>query len=330
MTDLRVLRNEQPSEVYTFSKVIKPSKIKLAELTFKQCKGTPLAKYFNVDGRTLDRFHIPEVTAEQYKELAKEFNQGSRFDKKNLDYNTATSYYIRKARVNALAKELGVSPSLIDTTDYIWDERYYTEYNFWYNVDVVDEAWREENEDLRYASSYKVYVGMEAKNSTLDTMLWDALYKLCYQAIISRKAMLLCKIDKCLSFLFSVIEYSNGFRENIASFQRATLESYIEFFNNLLRTEETLAFINSTNDVEVFAKHEATHKDYIETYRAMLRNLVRCKGDELEFFRKDLSFIEDPYIEEILAKDLDAEDVLSGSYLENEDEESEDVDNTEE
>lgn len=320
MTDLKVLRNEDSKEVYTFSKVTKPSKIKIVELTPENCKKLPaLAKYFKVNNKFLDRFHIPEITKAQYEELAKEFNQGARFDKKNLKFETATDYYIRKARVLAIAKDLGISANLLDTTDYIWDERYYTEYNFWHNVDVVEDAWREEGEDLRNASAYKVYIEMDAKSNALDEALWDSLYKFCYKAIVSRKAMLLCKVDKCLSFLFSVVEYSNGFKENITSAQKATLSSYFEFFTELLKDEKGAEFIKSTNDVEVFAKCEATHNDYVETYRSMLRSLIRCKGDELEFFRTDLSDVEDPYIEEILAKEIDPEDLLSGSYLENED-----------
>lgn len=330
MTDLKVLRNENSKEVYTFNKVTKPTKIKLSALTLESCKNVPaLVKYFTVNNKQLDRFHIPEITKAQYEELAKEFNQGARFDKKNLKFETATDYYIRKARVLAIAKDLGISASLLDTTDYIWDERYYTEYNFWHNVDIVDDAWREEGDDLREASGYKVYIEMDAKSNSLDEAIWDSLYKFCYKAIVSRKAMLLCKVDKCLSFLFSVAEYSNGFRENITSAQKATLSSYVEFFTELLTDEKGAEFIKSTNDIEVFAKCEDTHKDYVETYRSMLRSLVRCKGDELEFFRTDMSTVEDPYIEELLAKEMDSEDVLSGAYLENEDseegEDSEDV-----
>lgn len=332
MTDLKVLRNEDSKEVYTFSKIAKPAKIKLVDLTPEHCKKVPaLAKYFKVNNKFLDRFHIPEIDKAQYEELAKEFSRTSRFDVKNLKFETATDYYIRKARVMAIAKDLGISENLLDTTDYIWDERYYTEFDFWHNVDIVEEAWREEGDDLRDASSYKVYINMDAKSCVLDTVLWDALYNLCYRAIVSRKAMLLCKVDKCLSFLFSVAEYSNGFKENITSAQKATLESYFEFFTELLTNEESAEFIKNTNDVEVFAKCEATHNDYVETYRAMLRSLARCKGDELEFFRVDVSAVEDPYIEEILAKEIDPEDLLSGSYLENEDGDEEDsVEYTEE
>lgn len=307
------------NEKASFAKALKPTKIKVSALTRKDCENVPaMAKYFVVNNKELDRFHIPEITAKEYEELAKEFKRTSRFDEKNLKFETATDYYIRKARVMAVAKDLGVSSSLIDTTDYFWDERYYTEFNFWHNVDVVEDAWREEGEDFRNASANKVYIAMEAKSNSIDMMLYDSLYKFCYTAIVNRKAMLLCKVDKCLSFLNSIAEYTNGFAENVSSAQRATLESYSQFFADLMANKDAEAFINSTNDIEVFANNESTHSDYVETYRAMLRNSVRCKGNELEFFRAEMSRIEDPYIDEILADEIDPEDCLSGAYLANE------------
>lgn len=322
MTDLKVLRNDEAKEVYTFGKVVKPRKIKVVELTRKDCEKVPeLAKYFVVNNKYLDRFHIPELTAEQYAEIAKEFKQSSRFDERNLKLETASDYYIRKARVIAVAKDLGISPNLLDTSDYFWDERMYTEYDFWHNVRVVDDAWREEGEDMRNASSYKVYVSMDAKSTVLDTELYDTLYNFCYTAVVQRKAMLLCKVDKCISFLQSLVEYTNGFKENISTAHRATLNSYFTFFTELLKDKEGRAYIVNNNDVEVFAANESTRTDYIETYRNMLRGLTKCKGDELDFFRTDMSLVEDPYIEQILAKELDPEDFLSGTYLENEGEE---------
>lgn len=323
--DLRTLRNEN-TEVVTPVRAKAP-KLKIAALTRKDCEAVPaLAKYFVVNYKELDRFHIPEITAEQYEELAKEFKKTARFDERNLKFATASDYYIRKARVMAVAKDLGVSPSFIDTTDYIWDERMYTEYSFWHNVDVVDDAWREEGEDLRYANSWKVYIGMDAKSAMLDTDLYDTLYKLCFASIIHRKAMLLCKIDKCLSFLQSVVEYTYGFKENITASQKYTLEGYLTFFTDLLNDEDFSKFISKNNDVTVFADNESTHRDYIETYRSMIRSLVRCSGEELEFFRTEMSIAEDPYIEEILAKEIDPEDCLSGTYLENEEDTELEVD----
>lgn len=291
---------------------VKRFKVKLAALTRKDCEKCPeLLKYFRNGNTELDRFHIPEISAERYEEIAKDFKRTSRFNEANLKMATATDYYLRKARVQALADELGVSPNFLDLTDYTWNEDFYTTYSIWRQVDELDDAWREAGEDLRYASAYKVYVEMEAKNTALDLALYNTLYHFCYTAIVNRKAMLMCKVDKCLGFLHSIAEYSNGFTENISGSQVGTMKSYLNFFTELLSDESAVEFIYGTNDVELFGKNEAMHSDYVETYRGMLRGIVR--GGSLEDFRISMSKVEDPFLDEILA-DLE-EEVLSGAYL---------------
>lgn len=320
-TDLKSLKKQE---------VKSPNKIKIAALTRKICDKAPvLLKYFRVGNVELDRFHIPEISAERYEEIAKEFKRTPKFNELNLKFATATEYYIRKARVIALAKDLEVSPSLIDTTGYYWDENMYTEYNFWHNVDVVEDAWREEGEDLRYANSWTVYIDMDAKSALLDTDAFNMLYNFCYTAMITRKAMLLFKVDKCISLLQNIVEYTNGFSENVTAAHSAAMRSYITFFTDLLTNSDASKFIRENTDVTVFAEKDATHNDYVETYRAMLRALTRCGGDELEFFREEMSKVDDPYLEELLNIAEDPEDWLSGSYLNNEDGE-EDWENWEE
>jgi hypothetical protein len=291
-------------------------KIKISALTVEDAQRDPrLAKYFFVNNKHLDRFHIPEITAEEFEGIAKNFAMTARFDKKNLKYASATPYYIRKARVMKVAEDLGIAPNLIDTRDYIWDERYYTEYSFIRNIDVVDEAWRENGDDLRDASSYTVYCAMDAQGASIDIKLFDELYKFCYKAVVTRKAMLLCKVDKCIGFLQSVIAYTNGFADNITSMHRATLQSYIQFFTELLSNKEAAEYISSANDVKVFGDNEDTHKDYIESYRLMLKGLTKCRNEDLEFYRTDMSQVEDPYLDEILSGDDEPEEILSSAYI---------------
>ena len=193
----------------------------------------------------------------------------------------------------------------------------YTECNFWHNLDLVEEAWRDKEEDLRNASSYKVYIEMDAKSAYLDEELYTDLYKLCYKAVVRRKAMLLCKVDKCISFLQSIVDYTNGFSENITVAHRQTMMGYFTFFKELLTDENFKLFTISHNDITVFADNPSTHNDYVESYRSMMRGLTKCSGNDLEFFKADLSLVEDPYLDELLAKTTDPEDYLSGSYLNN-------------
>ncbi len=293
-------------------------KLKISALTVKDCENAPeLAKYFFVNNKHLDRFHVPVITAEEYEEIAKTFKVTARFNKQNLKYENATPYYIRKARIAKLANELGISANLIDTRDYIWDERYYTEYSFMRNIDVVEDAWRNNEEDPREFSSYKVYCQMDGQGASVDMKLFDALYEFCYKAVITRKAMLLCKVDKCISFLQSVIAYTNGFADNITAVHRSTLQSYTQFFTELLQDAEASKYIASTNDIEVFANNEDTRQDYIESYKLMLKGLAKCKNEDLEFYRTDMSQVEDPYLDSILANEMSFEDCLSGTYIEN-------------
>lgn len=283
------------------------------------------AKYFRAYNRELDRLHLPAMTKEVYEPIANEEFNNPKMDKANLKFETASSYYIRKAQIFVLACDLGVSPKSLDSSNYIWNEDYYIHSNFLINIDIAEDLFRESGDDWRDASAHTIYVKQEPRSNAVDTALWNQLYKLCYKAIVTRKAMLLSKIPQCLSFLISVAEYTNGFSENCTGAQTATLKSYTQFFTELLNDENASAFIKSTNDIEVFGAYEATAKDYVETYRVMLRRMSSCAGDQLIAFKQDLSLVEDPYIDLILAEDLDPEDFLSGGYLENESDEEEPI-----
>jgi hypothetical protein len=303
----------------------KAMKIDITKLTRDSFETPALrAKYFRHDNRTLDRLHLPIMTKEVYEPIVQEEFNNPKMQKENLHFETASSYYIKKARLYVLAFDLGVNPKQLDSSNYIWNEDYFIHSNFITNINMVDDLFRENEADNREASANTVYIAQEVKCKASDTVLWDELFNFCYTAIITKKAMLLQKVSQCLSFLVSVQEYTYGFTENMTGAQVATLKNYITFFTELLSNEDALSFIKSTNDIEVFAKCEETHKDYIETYRTLIRRASGCAGDEVERFKSDLSYVYDPYLKEIITEDMDFEDFLSGSYLDNEgDEEDE-------
>ena len=321
MTDLKVLKEMNCNEV-AIPQTRKARK-DITKLTREDFIPELRAKYFRANNRDLDRLHLPAMTAEVYNPIAENEFNNPRMDKANLKFETASSYYIRKAQLFVLACDLGVSPKALDSSSYIWNEDYYIHSHFLINVDIAEELYRENGEDEREASAYTVYVKQEPRNSSVDMVLWNQLYKFCYTATVTRKAMLMHKVSQCLSFLVNVLQYTNGFAENASGAQIATLRNYTQFFKELLENEEASAFIKATNDIEVFGAFEATRKDYVETYRTLIRQLVGCAGDGLNHFRAEMSAVEDPYIEAILAEELDPEDFLSGSYLENEDGSSE-------
>lgn len=319
LADLRLLVSERVSEPVKVNVIEfrrgKKLKIKLAALTREDCKKDPrLYKYFRNGNTDLDRFHIPEISKEQYEEIAKTFKQTARFDPKNLNFDTATDYYIRKARVQAVADELGISSSLIDLTDYTWDEAWYTCYDLMRNADEVDDAWRENGEDERELTSYHCYIAMDPKQASVPMEMFNSLYNFCYTAIVKRKVMLYCKVDKCLGFLHSIIEYTNGLSTNCTSAQVATLRSYTQFFLDINQNKDASDWISNTNDIEVFAKNPDTHSDYVETYRKMLMSILR--NADISYFREVLSQVEDPYIEEILDPEAFEElEIASEAFL---------------
>lgn len=317
-TGLQILRN------------LSKTKTDITKLTREDFSSPELrAKYFRAYNRSLDRLHLPAMTKEVYEPIANEEFNNPKMDKANLKFETASSYYIRKAQIFVLACDLGVSPKTLDSSNYIWNEDYYIHSNFLINIDIAEDLYRENGDDWRVATGNTVYIRQEPKSSSVDKNTWNSLYKFCVGAITARKAMLLSKVPQCLSFLMSVMEYTNGFAENATRAQSATLNSYLEFFAELTKNEEALAFINSTNDVEMFAMYECTAKDYVETYRSMLRQLIRGTGEDLGYFKDYLTAarpdVDDPFIDKLIAVDIDPEDFLSGGHLENEDGEAEEL-----
>ena len=300
MADLRMLANEgEVVEVISFDT---KKKYHIASLKPEDFAGSPEIrnKYFWNKVRSLDRFHIPELSKEEYEAIAKDFKRTAKFDEKCLKFETASDYYIRKARIEAVAKDLGCRAKDLDLTDYIWDERYYLRYSFLENVNYVDEMYRDEGDDKRDASANEVYIAQDPKTANLDEQMWDELFSFCCKAIKARKAMLLSKVDKCLGFLISVLEYTNGFSENATQFQVKTMEGFVKFFENLLSNEEFMEFLKHNNDITVFGDDTMTHSDYVETYRSLCKLLIRGTDEDMAWFESTLTQIEDPYISELL------------------------------
>ena len=273
-------------------------KIKLAALKREDYAKRPeiLEKYFKNGNCPLDRFHVPELTAQQYAAIVGKVN-----NPKNAELETASDYYIRKARLTQVAKDLGVSYKQLDLTDYIWDERYYIVYDFIDNIRLVDDWYRDHSVDERYESTaYDAYIRKDPRTAVLDTDLYNELYTFCISAIRQRKAMLLGKVDKCLGMLRNIIEYTQGFVENPTSQMMASLRGYKKYFETLLQDEAMVEWLKTNNDITVYAEDERTHSDYIDTYRALIKGLVSGSDEDIKTFADILTCIEDPYYEELI------------------------------
>ena len=290
---------------------VKNEKINIAGLKREDFATPELrAKYFRHNNKWLDRMHMPEPSPEEYAETAMQLG---------IKTTDTSDYYMKKVKIAILAKDLGVSVKQLYTYDYIWNEDYYIHSDFLVNMDIAEDLFREREVDYRELTAWNVYIDRDAVKYSVPEELWNGLYNFCYTAITLRKAMILSKVQQCLSFLMNMLESTEGFSINTTSAQIATLQSYMNFFTELLKDSNYKEFLRAHTDVDVFANCEPTAKDYVETYRTMLRQLIRGTGSDLEFFRQDMSKVEDPCLELILAEDLDPEDCLSGSYISDED-----------
>lgn len=308
--------SKNPETVSTF-KV--PNKLTLVTLKREDCKAFPaLLKYFRVGYQQLDRFHIPEISKERYEELALQFRTSAKFDTRNLKFDTASTYYLHKARIMNLAEELGVKPSFIDATGYIWDERYYTCYDFWTNVDEVDEAWKE-GIDERLLTANQVYIDMDTRQDTVDMKTVELLYAFCQLCIDKHIAMLIGDVDKCLNFLDSLTEFTQGFTTNCTKGHNATLAKYMKHFTEMSENKEFQEFVKEHDDITVFADCETTHADFIETYARFMARMYTYE----EFMEQTVPTI-GKYTVEVFESEYFRYDFMSGAYLESMSEEEDD------
>lgn len=311
MENLRMLKNtittdsaDLITDTFTFNNLSSPKKYKLAELTREDFAGNTkiLLKYFRHDNRNLDRFHIPQMNAKDYERVMKCIKT-SKTSEKSLKYENATPYFIRKVQKELIAEDLGCKAWQIDTTDYIWDERYYKYRTFNEAITNVDEEYRDKKEER--PTSWENTVKNEPRTAVMDMELYEELYDFCIKAIQMRKAMLLMKVESCLSFLRNVLDYTYGFTQNPTQAQMNTLRSYKNFFENYL-TEEVVAWLKDNNDVKTFADDPKTRSDYINAYRGMFISLsgtneltesFRGIWDDFAFAEEKLIFDPDAEIE---------------------------------
>lgn len=254
-------------------------------------------KYFRNNNVPLDRFHVPEITASQYEEYMQNSERNVK-DPRNLKFDTASDYYKRKVRIAYVARDLGVSPKGIDTTDYIWDERMYLRYNFYDNLDFVDNWYREQNEPEM--TVYDAYIKYCPSSTVCDTALYNELYQVCTLIIRKHLAMLVGKVDTCLSLLKNIAEYTAGFNENCTRQQAIQMRSLRTHFLKVLEDAEFQEFIKTNNDITVFANDPDLKADYVDTYKRLMKSLAGVGEDDLKDIADVLGDMEDPCKEDIL------------------------------
>lgn len=254
--------------------------IKVTELKRDEVSKELADKYFvNSYGSSIDRFHLPELMAEEYDAYMSEYAPKSA-KPANLKFETASDYYKEKIRKDIVAKDFGLDPKYVDFKDYVKDERFYEWYDTGvqiahYNCPYMTPSVNDHSDTIResYATGL---VDVEALN-----MLWS----FCVQAIRQHKAMLLIKVDSALQCVVRLIKDSEGLKFNTAKGSRIALNSYIKFFKELLKDKEFKAYIDTHSDVDVHAESEVGRRDFIETY-LKLYETIGLDFTETELFEK--------------------------------------------
>jgi hypothetical protein len=274
----------------------------------------------------LDRFHLPKLTAEEYNEtmenFRKELSAGEirKIREDNFSYSTATDYYKNKIQLVLIAKDFGVSYSQISLKDYIYDEKFYEVFDtdmqiYYYNCIFRTPTASDDRTDK---------VREEYNTCPVDKELYDRLYDFCSLVIRTHKAMLFSDIDKAVGICRRILEDSNGFTTNITQAQGALLKKYFKQYKAMFEDKKFAEYIVKTNDIEVFAKDNATRRTFLSEYIDLYK-LIGYDFTETEVF-DDIATIEDIEVLNInfdftSYRENDLYDDEDGEYYEEEEEE---------
>lgn len=218
-----------------------------------------LNKYFRFNNRELDRAHIP--------------------------YDWTSALEVRRK----VASDFGTLPDFIDLTDYIKDPRYYVRYNFIDNMYLVDEWYREAEEQPIPAPNMV----------SLNREVFDNLWHFCAAVVKVRKAMLFSKVLECVRLLNNIIESTDGFNHNVYQSQANAMRSYLEYFTKILRDKGVRECLPTYSDYELFGKDDATRSMYVRTYKELGQALTGVPQEELRSVQ-DIYGVLDPVLDAAL------------------------------
>ena len=236
-------------------------KIKIVELKKEDLSKELAEKYFKTAyGQEADRFYIPKLTNEAYTEFIKSYLTKSKkpINNDNLNLETATQYFKDKARKELIAKDLGISVNYIDFKDYQWSDADHEFGNENYNLAIRLDPY------MTPSLSTKEYV--DYKVSVVDVKLFNELWRVCYKAITTYKAMMLEFIEKLINLLINIQKYTDGFKTNCTKQMSASMRSYYTKIKTLLSDKEYIEWYRTTSDVELFMDNESTCRLFTETY----------------------------------------------------------------
>lgn len=175
----------------------------------------------------------------------------------------------------------------------------------------------QEEEKSRNANSFELYITQDPRKGFLDIDLFTNLYNFCIKAIKSRLVMIL-DLEKVISSLVNIEEYTYGFKENPTVTQAESLKAFYRDIKAKLSDKKVKEFIKVNNDYTVFGCDDATRCDYITTYQKVIRLLTNTCGESLEFYKDVINNVKDELQSIILDNTYEVETI---SLVENEESE---------
>lgn len=175
----------------------------------------------------------------------------------------------------------------------------------------------EQEEKSRNANSFELYITQDPRKGFLDIDLFTNLYNFCIKAIKSRLVMIL-DLEKVISSLVNIEEYTYGFKENPTVTQAESLKAFYRDIKAKLSDKKVKEFIKVNNDYTVFGCDDATRCDYITTYQKVIRLLTNTCGESLEFYKDVINNVKDELQSIILDNTYEVETI---SLVENEESE---------
>ena len=192
--------------------------------------------------------------------------------------------------IERLARDLDIPSKKLDISSYSWNEDIYMYHRLWDGIEYAENKFLEENTER--PSSYENYIKLDAHQSAVDEELFNELYDFCIKAVRDRKAMLLIKISKCIGLLNSIIESSHGFSMNISGVQLKAMQNYRQFFEEYLADTETIEFLNTYSDIDIYANDELTRLTYIDTYTSIIRSITGfTMSEDSEEYAKEREYL---------------------------------------
>lgn len=275
-------------------------KIDVTRLTRQDFSKALVDKYFQVGNTSINRFHLPEINKRDY--LLFVLQSKNIKSKENLNFETASAYYKDLARKSTLANALGTNVKNLDFSNYIWDEDLYKYSNLFVAMQYQEDLFRDQGK-ITY---------QEPNMTSLDTDTYDKLEDFIYKVIKNRYLMLL-EVEPLVGLLNNILEYTNGNSTNATESMNSAMKGMLRHYEKLCSDKSTVEFLKSNNDFTIYGMDSDTRKDYIDSYRKVLRMLTSIRHERLDYCRDFIHQDTDIY-EELILSDEDIE-VISEDYL---------------